>query len=430
MARHLDVYLYEMRVGKLTQEDSGRLNFQYDHHRGFEEWRLSWSMPVRNGAYDHDICHAFFGGLLPEEGERERLAKSLGVSERNDFSLLEMVGGECAGAVSLYPEGAEPQFSGRKHKFLEHPHRALSNEGLLKIFGTLEQKPLLTGEGIRLSLAGAQRKLALVAHPMEENFYLPDQNHLSTMILKPHHPHYPHLVENEFFCTRMAESPAHLDPPTCHLFKLKPDYPVFGIYRYDRRLSNSMLKRVHQEDFCQALGVPSEKKYQKEGGPSFSQCFALIDSACTRPAADREKFLNRIFFNYFIGNNDAHAKNFSLLYEGGDEEESSEHREVSLAPPYDLICTEAYPGLATDMAMKIGGEYDAYNIFPRHWERFAKECGLSVPYVRKKMGDMMETLSGAFSYFEEKRMGPEVVSPIFKEIKSVFERRKKHIEKY
>src|SRR5690606_30813103 len=115
---------------------------------------ISFSMPSRDEPYADRVVRPFFSGLLPDEGARQRLAGALGISAGNAFGLLEVIGGECAGALSLYPAGQTPPISN------DDGVEILSTERLEEIIGKLRDRPLLGGEeGVRLSLAGAQDKL-------------------------------------------------------------------------------------------------------------------------------------------------------------------------------------------------------------------------------------------------------------------------------
>lgn len=198
MARTLDVFLKEQLVGRLEQDDSGSPWFSYT-----EEWLkaegavpLSISLPLRSEPYRRNECRPFFAGLLPEETSRELIAKAFGVSDKNDFAILERIGGECAGAVSLMPPGELPMAGSASY-------REISPEELAGKIAELPQRPLLAGqEGIRLSLAGAQGKLAIAI--FGGRLFLPLNGSPSTHILKPQGPHFEGLVENEFFCMRLA----------------------------------------------------------------------------------------------------------------------------------------------------------------------------------------------------------------------------------
>jgi len=156
MARSLAVWLNRHLVGHLEQRDSGLLRFGYT-----EEWLstpgalpLSRSLSLRKERFGHKECRPFFAGLLPEQQIREGVAKVLGVSSRNDFALLEQIGGECAGAVALLPPGVT--------NFPEGSYRELTTHELARLIGELPRRPFLAGErGVRLSLAGAQGKIPL-----------------------------------------------------------------------------------------------------------------------------------------------------------------------------------------------------------------------------------------------------------------------------
>lgn len=161
--------------------------------------------------------------------------------------------------------------------------------------------------------------------------------------------------------------------------------------RYDRRHRDAAdgaptLERLHQEDFCQALGIVSEFKYQKEGGPSLKQCFGLLREVSSVPVIDLARLLDAVIYNYLVGNNDAHGKNFSLLHrpleKGG--------RETRLSPLYDIVSTVYYPELSRNMAMKIGTEYSSEKVVARDFEQLAEEAGLGRPLVRRRVPELAD----------------------------------------
>ena len=149
------------------------------------------------------------------------------------------------------------------------------------------------------------------------------------------------------------------------------------VERYDRTNDGSgRIHRLHQEDFCQALGVVPEMKYQSEGGPGLAHCFELVRRA-TRPSAPQVlRLLDYVVFNTLIGNHDAHAKNFSLLYPG---------RAPVLAPLYDALSTAVYPDLTPKMATKLGSKYHFSEVQARHWDQFAEAAGLAKAQTRKRV---------------------------------------------
>jgi len=146
------------------------------------------------------------------------------------------------------------------------------------------------------------------------------------------------------------------------------------IERYDRQIKNDMVKRIHQEDFCQALGILSINKYQADGGPNIKDCFDLLDITKV-PAINRNMLIKMFIFNFLIGNNDAHAKNFSLLY--------IEKKPV-LAPAYDIVCTQVYPELTKKMAMKIGSFYDKNFVTKVDFEKMCNEINYSYKSFSKE----------------------------------------------
>ena len=372
MAKTLDIYLLDDFVGHLEQDKSGEIRFQYA-----ESWLnradaapLSQSLPLRKERFQRKECRGYFGGILPEESKREIIARNLGISARNDYAMLEQIGGECAGAVTFLPHGQTlPKRNNATHK--------LSEKELASILKELPKRPLLAGEeGIRLSLAGAQDKIAVRIEDGE--ICLPLGGSPSTHILKPAVERFDGLVFNEAFCMQLA-SAAGLSAAAVET-KTADGVDYLLVQRYDR-IHQPELVRLHQEDFCQALGLVSEHKYQKEGGPSLKQCFALLREVSTTPVDDLLGLLDAVIYNYLVGNNDAHGKNFSLLYRGDNTE---------LAPLYDIVSTACYPDLSQHMAMNIGCEYSAEKVSSQDFEQFAQEAGLAKPLARRRARELAE----------------------------------------
>jgi len=393
MAKILDVYLHSEFVGHLIQDNGGQMIFQYA-----ESWLetpgaspLSQSLPLRKKRFSRNECRGYFGGILPEESKREIIARNLGISARNDYAMLEQIGGECAGAVTFVPTGEPLPES-------DYRYRTLSSEELAAVLRELPRRPLLAGdEGIRLSLAGAQDKVAVRVD--NDEISLPLGGAPSTHILKPAVERFEGVVANEALCMRLA---AAIGIPTAKVETRSVegmDYLL--VERYDRiylegPAQESVLERLHQEDFCQALGIVSEMKYQKEGGPSLKQSFALLREVSSTPVIDLSRLLDAVIFNYLVGNNDAHGKNFSLLYRGiatGD-------MQVSLSPLYDIVSTVYYPEISRTMAMKLGGEYSSEKVMPRNFEQFAEEAGLAKPMVRRRVMEVIEAILSALAALE------------------------------
>lgn len=365
--KQLSVRLHGHPVGTLRQDETGRMSFAYLPEASAP---VSLGMPVREEPYDHARCVAYFGGLLPESDEARRaIARRFGVSPNNDFSLLKVIGYDCAGAVSLHAPD-EPVADREAEPLVA---RQLDEGELAAHIRELPRKPLFLGvDGLRLSLAGAQEKAA-VCLDGDGKIALPQDGSPTTHILKPAIDRLEDTVQNEYFCMRLARR-LGIDTPEVTIRRAE-DVPFLLVARYDReQLPGGRLRRVHQEDFCQALGVASALKYQADGGPGFRECFDLLRQA-SRPVPDRNRLAELVVFNYLIGNRDAHGKNFSLLHPRPGT--------VQMAPAYDLLCAGIYDEHGDRMAMKVGGYYEESKIQPRHWERLCKEVGFAYPAMRK-----------------------------------------------
>jgi serine/threonine-protein kinase HipA len=377
MAHKLDVWLFSEHVGTLGLVN-GRLSFEYA-----PEWLqrpnampLSCSLPLQTEPFDDHIARPFFAGLLPEGKMRQLIAQQLHVSGQNEFALLDHLGGECAGAVTFLEQGmALPQ----------RPHgddvQWLTDEELVGILDELPHRPMLAGkDGLRLSLAGAQDKLPVIFDGARIG--LPLNGTPSSHILKPAIQAVEASVTNEGFCMALAEA-MQLKPASALIHEVG-GHEFLLVERYDRLVgTQGDRQRLHQEDFCQALGVVSEMKYQNEGGPNLAQCFELVRRV-TRPSAPHVlRLLDYVIFNALIGNHDAHGKNFSLLYSA---------KGPVLSPFYDTLSTAVYPKLALKMAMKIGSKYKFTEVYARHWEQFAQEAGLAKPQAKKRILDLAKSL--------------------------------------
>ena len=368
-AHDIGVWLFDHRVGALSLV-AGRLSFQYGADWLAEPQRvqLSHSLPLQDRPFDDHECRGFFAGLLPEGHLRRLIAQQCQVSSQNDFALLSAIGGECAGAITFVPEGrplASAESSGVE--WLDEPQ-------LISLLDELPHRPMLAGrDGIRLSLAGAQDKLPVVFDG--QRIGLPKGGQPSTHILKPAILTLEDSVLNECYCMALAKA---MGLPTAKADMIAVgDRRVLLVTRYDRfEGDDGKPVRIHQEDFCQALGVVPEMKYQNEGGPNLKACFDLLRKVTRPHAPEVLRLLDAVVFNALIGNHDAHAKNFSLLYAGST---------LAMAPLYDLLSTAVYENLTLNMAMKLGSKYKFTQVEARHWEQFAKAAGLSKAQTKRRV---------------------------------------------
>lgn len=374
MTRTLDIWWDGRLVGQLTQDRHGELGFAYapDWLDDEAAQPLSASLPKRAEPFTRRECRPFFGGLLPEEGQRDAAAQALGVSRANDFALLDRLGGDVAGALQLLPPGEVPATLAPDQR-----PTPLDDAGLIRVLDALPVRPLLAGEeGLRLSLAGAQSKVPVVL--VDGAVALPAPGQPTTHILKPPISRFTATTENEAFVMRLAAA-IGLDVAPVEA-RIVQDRTFLLVQRYDRAIGDDgIVRRIHQEDFCQALGVPPETKYASEGGPTFKDCFALLRRVAARPAVDVLKLLDAVIFNVIAGNADAHGKNFSILYDTEGPR---------LAPLYDLLATVAYPDLSPKFAMKIGKRATLAELDDAGWAVFASDAGLGLPLTRRRIAEI------------------------------------------
>jgi serine/threonine-protein kinase HipA len=390
----LVVYLAGQPAGRLIRKDNGNLQFRY--HADYAGPAISQALPVQAAAHPHDVCRAVFGGLLLEGDAREALARNLGVSIGNDYALLEALGGDCAGALTVLEPGEELPISPRA--------RVLDEDRLDIVLRELPQRPLAAdpAEGTRLSLAGAQPKLPVIVE--SESVSLPlNTAAATTHILKPEPARFAGLVDNEAFCMELARS---IDLPVARVHKRMSSSGLayLLVERYDRDLTSDPIRRLHQEDFCQALGRPSEQKYQADGGPTVADAVSLLRACSARPAQDLITFWRALVFNWLIGNCDAHAKNFSLLYDAAVP---------TLAPLYDLVSTTVYPELTPRLAMSLDGARKIEEVTAEAWASLARETHYSERFAVGETSALIARVTGELArLLESSRHANEVAETI------------------
>ena len=376
VSEKLSVYLHNSLAGQLWLDDTSRFSFQYDYSYIEEPDAipLSLSLPLREEPYLNDTARPFFSNLLPEGEVRSLVAKIKQISEHNDFKLLEAIGGECAGAVSIVPEYTALS--------TESDYIALSEQEVEDIIEENEKRPLLIlKDELRLSLAGAQNKIPVYID--NGRFYLTFGIAPSSHILKTQSPYFGDTVQNEHFCMRLADI-VQLTVPKSSIWKGK-NHIAYIVERYDRiKAQDGIIERLHQEDLCQVLGCMPDQKYENEGGPSLAECCQILDKYSSQPILDKQALVKWVIFNYFIGNADAHGKNLSLIRKIDGS--------IRLAPFYDLISTRVYPEISKKMSMKIGKETRFDWIMERHWQQMADQLDLKFIYLKKLLRKTAEAL--------------------------------------
>jgi serine/threonine-protein kinase HipA len=403
MAETLGVYWNSILVGLLTREKTV-LSFRYEggYRSSPGALPLSRHLPLREEDFNTKDTIAFFANLLPEGEIRQKIARRIGVSQENVFALLTALGGDCAGAVSVLSPEMQPGTSGH--------YRPISRKELAKELEDLPAHPLLAGEeGVRLSLAGAQNKLPIFYDGDE--FFIPEGNYPSSHIIKPAIRDLEDTVTNEAFCMNLARE-VGLPVPPVQVIEIGGQL-VYMVERYDRIPSTEVtIVRLHQEDFCQALGIPPEMKYEVEGGPGFHDCFSLVEEWSDEPILDSLLLVNWALFNFLIGNADAHGKNLSLLYTEGS---------IRLAPFYDLLSTAVYPRVNNKFAMKMGGQADPRYLNSGHLKHFAEDIGVESRTVKAQLRELSRKLEQAAihvaSLYRQESHGAKIIEEILMAIK-------------
>ena len=351
-------------VGRLDRDAVGRMRFEYSAEWRRDGFAISCSLPLEASAGD-DAAHRFFANLLPEGEARERVVRTLRIPD-TDFDLLRALGGECAGALALGTSGS-PSVANVVGRY-----RALSEAELAELAARRGYVPAdKSGERPRLSLAGAQHKCPV--RVQEGTYLLPVNEAPSTHILKFEIADFRNVPAYETFTTALARA-VGLEVADVELRTAGGRHFV-EIARFDRVLrSDDRVVRLHQEDFCQALGLGHERKYEADGGPSLADCVRVLRDTVADPVIDIERLMNWQAFNWLAGNSDGHAKNLALLHSG---------RTIRLAPFYDLVCTRAIARVDRRLAMAIGGETDPGKISASHWQALAGECGIRPRFLQR-----------------------------------------------
>lgn len=365
--------LYEgVPVGQIASDAEGRMTFRYAESwkKAPESFPLSLSLPLDDDRRVDTAGHRWFANLLPEGLAREGLCRSLGVAVGNDAALLAKIGRDCAGAIQVIREESDEAEA-------ESGYDPVSREVLDRLSASRIPYRLAAREGlIRLSLAGAQDKWPVKWE--DGRIFLPRGDAPSTHIVKfPREP-YSSLPTNESWTTFLAD---WLELPVVNAV---PWNSWLVVPRYDRlQDSDGSWKRLHQEDFCQALGMGPGLKYQGDGGPGLGNVTEVIRKHHTRPAMDILNLIRWQVLNLLCGNADGHAKNISRMPDAGDGR---------LAPFYDLVCTAIYPDLSPRLAMAIGGEHDPGQVRRKNWEAMASELGVRPAIIFRELEKASEKL--------------------------------------
>lgn len=404
----LNVYANSRLIGTMQRESSGAVDFRYD--RGWLGWSnafpVSLSLPLREDRYIGEPVINVFDNLLPDSAAiRKRVAERVGAGGVDAFNLLSAIGHDCIGALQFLPDGVDPGDAGTVDG------QPIDGEAIADLLRNLATAPLGMGEGedFRISIAGAQEKTALLRK--DGLWFKPSGTTATTHILKPQIGRVPHgvdlsdSVENEYLCLKLL---AAFGVPTAHAEITDfGDRRTLVVERFDRLwTSDGRLLRLPQEDACQALSVPSTRKYQSEGGPGIQQILELLKGG-DQPDIDIALFMRANVLFWLLGATDGHAKNFSLFLAPGGR--------FRMTPLYDVLSTQPNVDAGQvfakkfKLSMSVGHRrhYAVQDIMPRHFLQTAALAGVGMPTMKtifediavgteKRIGDVIAALPAAF----------------------------------
>jgi serine/threonine-protein kinase HipA len=392
----LKVLMNGYSVGYLHKSSNGAMSFQYD-----EEWLstertrpISLSLPLTNKNYQDERVYNFFDNLLPDnQNIRSKIQSRFKISTNQPFDLLGAIGADCVGAIQI----CDNQQPIPDIKIVTA--KPISTAEIAKILTGYQHTPLgivTEVDDFRISIAGAQEKTALLLY--NEQWCRPAGTTPTSHIFKLPIGFISHSnldlqdsCENEWLCLEISKA---FGLPTANAqIQVFDGVKVLVVERFDRRWSpdKSWLMRLPQEDFCQALGVSSNLKYQADGGPGIAEIMKLLMGA-NNAEADREQFFRSQVLFWLLGAIDGHAKNFSIYIEAGGS--------YRLTPLYDVI--SAYPLIENKslsaqkvkMAMALkgtsGNHYLWSKIQPRHFLATARAIDFSETKATKIVQEMLE----------------------------------------
>lgn len=378
----LEVWMNGLHVATWSVS-AGVHRLQYD-----PEWvanpdgrALSLSLAFVPGNLPHrgEVVENYFDNLLPDSVDiRKRLQAKFGCRTAETFDLLSAIGRDCVGAVQLLPPDSSPE---TPHTIQAEPLDAVGVERILAATVSTSRAFGDPSENFRISIAGAQEKTALLWH--RERWHRPTGSTPTTHILKLPLGLVGNLqadmkdsIENEWLCAELLRG-FGLPVARCYPAEFG-ERRVLIVERFDRaRQDDRWIARLPQEDFCQALGLPGSRKYEKQGGPGMKDILRLL-VASAQPA-DAANFVKTQMLFWALAATDGHAKNFSFfLYP------RSSYR---LTPLYDVL--SAWPIIGhgsrqlayqkAELAMAVLGKnthYELAGIRRRHWDNVAQLAGL------------------------------------------------------
>jgi len=370
MTRALDVLVDGKLIGHLYDKDPLAFAYSDDVLSGLLRSPFSSVIALAPGDIDTPAVLAYFENLLPEGDQRRTLEDKHHAT--SVFGLLWTAGWDTAGAIVLQPSGSDSNVPAYVKSSWTEIAQIIAGHGVPR-------------ESSKASISGAQYKLLLCLDG-QANPLLPVGSTPSTHILKPDIER----TGQKIWASAINETIIMRAAGKCGLPIANVDYVAAVksclVERYDRLAKNGVVIRVHQSDLCQLLKTVSGVKYEVDGGPSFAACYARVKSLSANPLIDCANLLKWLFFNLYVGNNDSHAKNVSMLYTSDGER---------LAPFYDLMTTTVYPGFSTHFAFSIGGTFKPGEIGPGELKNLADSLNVSEKYMLKLAKEMADLINPA-----------------------------------
>nr|WP_322058056.1 type II toxin-antitoxin system HipA family toxin [Paraburkholderia sp. J63] len=359
---------------------------------------LSLSLPFTPGNQPlrGAVVADYFDNLLPDsERIRRRIAARYRTAGITPFELLAVLGRDCVGALQLLPAGEAPVG-------LESIEgKPLSESAIARLLRDTTSAPPFgeheSVDDLRLSIAGAQEKTALLHHG--GRWLLPLGSTPTTHILKLPLGLVGNMradmrtsVENEWLCAKIVAA-FGLPIAACEIAHFE-DTKALVVERFDRRMARNgrWIVRLPQEDLCQATGTSGLHKYEADGGPGIESVMAVLGGS-SRQADDRRHFFMAQLIFWLLAATDGHAKNFSIAHLPGSRYVATPLYDVLSAHPIIGRGRNQLPAQRASLAMAVRGRnahYRIAQILPRHWIAQGQRVGFSVEQVEA----MMETVAG------------------------------------
>ena len=373
-----------IKVGEIGASDTGTC-FKYDDSflSNKNAHSISGCLPLQRGTFNEESTRAFFDGLLPEGSMRRTFLEAFHSDEETFLNLLSKLNDESTGALIFESEGFN-FLTGRGYDPIDF-------EKLVSFANSPRSEALSMNTASRLSLAGAQVKIGLFhkGANMENGWMIPKGSAPSTHIIKATDGAFQGQTVNEALCMETARN-LGFETAKCNLINVGAKEPLLAIQRFDRIVEDGepFPHRLHQEDFCQALGLASLWKYEPTSGNYVGKCGEVVSRESSNPFGDRALEFSRILLDWAIGNCDNHLKNHSILW-------SADWSSKALSPLYDITCTTIYPELDREMGVSLCPSRKVDDVTLPDILASAKSMGVPEKIAKGELEELLDTFLNA-----------------------------------